>query len=88
MAWENRFRRGLLGLGDVNSDEHSSHEYTILKIGWPIREPYAVNPRILCENLVQLSQWASSLKIQTFGRERPAELYEFLPQNPGIYREV
>jgi len=41
MAWENRFRRGLLGLGVVNSDEHSSHEYTILKIGWPIRESYA-----------------------------------------------
>ncbi len=33
-----------------------------------------VNPRILWEHLVQVSGWASGLKIQTFGRERPAEL--------------
>jgi hypothetical protein len=37
--------------------------------------------------LVQLSGWANDLKIWTFGRERPAELYEFLPQNPGIYTQ-
>lgn len=44
-----------------------------------------VNPRSLWEKLGQLSKWASGLKIRTFGRERPAELYEFLPQTPGIY---
>jgi hypothetical protein len=30
--------------------------------------------------------WVSKRsKIRTSGKERSAELYEFLPQNPGIY---
>jgi hypothetical protein len=44
-----------------------------------------VNPRIAWEKSVQVSGWASGLKTRTFGRKRPAELYEFLPRNPGIY---
>src|SRR5579859_6549705 len=30
------------------------------------------------EKVIELSGWASSLKIRTFGRERPAESYQFL----------
>src|SRR5258706_14753637 len=41
---------------------------------------------ILREKLVQVSGRASRLNRRIVGRERPAELYYFLPQNPGIYR--
>jgi NAD(P)H dehydrogenase (quinone) len=47
-----------------------------------------VNPRILREKSVQLSGWAKASKWpenEGAAWKRPADLYDFLPQNPGIY---
>ena len=53
--------------------------------GGPSGGGEGVNPRILRGESVQVSGWANSLKRQTASGGPPADLYSFLPRNPGIY---